>query len=66
MALLDRIEHVIEMPDGVNVSYSDGVATVSGENGSISRTFVHDKVQVLLEGGAVMVRVDIPRRKERP
>lgn len=65
MALLDRIEHVIEMPDGVNVSYSDGVATVSGEKGSISRTFVHDKVQVLLEGGAVMVRVDIPRRKEK-
>ena len=65
MAIMDRIEHVIEAPEGVDIAVSDDVATVTGPNGSLSREFTHHKVQLLLEGGAVLVRVDIPRKKEK-
>ena len=65
MAIIDRIEYVIETPDGVNITVSDDVATVTGPNGSLSREFSHHKVMLLQEGGAVLVRVDIPRKKEK-
>ena len=64
MATIDRIEYVIETPEGVDIAVSDDVATVTGPNGSLSREFTHHKVQLLLEGGAVLVRVDIPRKSE--
>ena len=65
MATIDRIEYVIETPEGVDIAVSDDVATVTGPDGSLSREFTHHKVQLLLEGGAVLVRVDIPRKKEK-
>ena len=65
MATIDRIEHIIKTPDGVDIAVSDDVATVTGPNGSLSREFTHHKVQLLFEGGVVFVRVDIPRKKEK-
>ena len=65
MAIIDRIEYVIQTPDGVDITVSDDVATVTGPNGSLSREFSHHKVMLLQEGGAVLVRVDIPRKKEK-
>ena len=65
MALLDRIEHTITIPEGVSATLNDGMATVSGPNGSISREFISGRVSLFREGDALIVRVDIPRRKEK-
>jgi len=65
MALLDRIDHTINIPEGVSATLNDGMATVSGPNGSISREFISGRVSLFREGDALIVRVDIPRRKEK-
>ena len=65
MALLDRIDHTIQLPEGVSATLNDGIATLSGPNGSVSREFVSGRVSILSEGEALIVRVDIPRRKEK-
>jgi len=65
MALLDRIDHTIKIPEGVSATLVDGMATVSGPNGSISREFISGRVSLFREGDALIVRVDIPRRKEK-
>lgn len=65
MVLLDRIEHKIAFPDGVSGTLSDGMATLSGPNGSISREFISGRVSLFAEEDAFIIRVDIPRRKEK-
>ena len=65
MALLDRIDHTINIPEGVSATLNDGMATVSGPNGSISREFISGRVSLFQEGDTLIVRVDIPRRKEK-
>ncbi|HIO94273.1 MAG TPA: 50S ribosomal protein L6 [Candidatus Poseidoniales archaeon] len=66
MALIDRIEHLVIIPDGVEAKLSeDGDVTISGENGSQTRNFSHGKVQLLEQGNGLLVRVDLPRRKEK-
>ncbi|HIC75077.1 MAG TPA: 50S ribosomal protein L6 [Candidatus Poseidoniales archaeon] len=66
MALSDRIEHLVIIPDGVEAKLSeDGDVTISGENGSQTRNFSHSKLQLLEQGNGLLVRVDLPRRKEK-
>jgi large subunit ribosomal protein L6 len=65
MVLLDRIEHRIKIPEGVSVTLEDGLVTLAGQNHSLSRSFVDNKVLLLEDGDGLMVRIDIPRRKEK-
>ena len=64
MVKIDRIEHIVTIPDGVTADYSeDGVVTISGPKGSLSREFTSTSVSLLQEGGALIVRADLPRKK---
>ena len=65
MAKIDRIEHIIDLPDGVSASIADGVLTVKGPKGEVSREFQSSRVVLLQDGAGLMVRVDLPRRKEK-
>ena len=66
MVKLDRIEHIVTIPEGVNASISeDGVVTVTGPKGSLSREFTSTFIQLLQDGSGLIVRVDMPRRKQR-
>lgn len=65
MVKLDRIEHVIEIPEGVNATVEGDLVTISGPNGQISREFTSSRHDIFQEGGALIVRVDIPRTKEK-
>jgi large subunit ribosomal protein L6 len=65
MVKLDRIEHIVELPDGVSASIDDGNVTITGPKGSLSRDFISSRHDIFHEGGALLVRVDVPRRKER-
>lgn len=65
MVKLDRIEHNVVIPEGVTATLVDGKVTITGPSGSLSRDFVDAKVSIFLEGGAFLVRVDLPRRKEK-
>jgi large subunit ribosomal protein L6 len=66
MVQIDRINHVIELPEGVSATIADdGDVCITGPNGSLSRNFRSPKVSLLRDGGGLLVRVDIPRRKEK-
>lgn len=65
MVKIDRIEHTIELTDGVSASIADGVLTVKGPKGELSREFLSSRVVLLQDGAGLIVRVDLPRRKDK-
>ncbi len=66
MVKLDRIEHTVTIPEGVTANISeDGVVTITGPKGSLTRTFESDVLQLFQDGAGLIVRVDLPRRKQR-
>lgn len=65
MVKLDRVEHTVAFPEGVSVSIDGDNVTITGPSGSLSREFSSSRVEIFQEGGGLLVRVDIPRRKER-
>jgi large subunit ribosomal protein L6 len=66
MVKLDRIEHTVTIPEGVTATLSeDGVVTITGPKGSLSRTFQSSYIDLFQDGAGLVVRVDLPRRKQR-
>ena len=66
MVKIDRIEHIVTIPEGVTADYSeDGVVTITGPKGSLNRQFNSTSVAIHQEGGALIVRADMPRRKTK-
>ncbi len=66
MAVIDRIIHNIPLNEGVNVNHSEnGLVTISGEKGSVSREFIHHKVVINSENGELSVYCNLPRKKEK-
>ena len=64
MVKIDRIEHSVTIPEGVTASLSeDGVVSIQGPKGSLSRQFTNSNLDLFQEGGALIVRTDLPRRK---
>jgi large subunit ribosomal protein L6 len=64
MVKIDRIEHSVTIPEGVTASLSeDGVVSIQGPKGSLSRQFLNSNLDLFQEGGALIVRTDLPRRK---
>ena len=56
MVKLDRIEHIVTIPEGVTADISeDGVVTISGPKGSLSRSFESDVVQLFQDGSGLVV-----------
>ena len=66
MVKIDRIEHSVTIPEGVTASLSeDGVVSIQGPKGNLSRQFTNSNLDLFQEGGAVIVRTDMPRRKTK-
>ena len=66
MAVMDRIEHRIPLSEGVSASVADdGVLSVNGPNGALTRGFVDRTIGVSIDGGEIVVAADLPRRKQK-
>ena len=65
MVKLDQIIHEVQLSEGVSASIDGSTLTVSGGNGSMSREFIHQKVNLSVNGDVVVVQCDLPRRKEK-
>lgn len=66
MVKLDRIEHSVTIPEGVTADISeDGVVTITGPKGSLHRAFQSEVLSIFKDGNGLIVRVDLPRRKQR-
>ena len=66
MVKIDRVQHTVEIPEGVSASIDGDKVTITGPKGSVSRDFVSARHDIFQEGGALIVRVDIPRRRKEP
>ena len=63
MVKIDRIEHIVTIPEGVTAENSeDGVVSITGPKGSLSRQFTNPSVSILQESGSLIVRSDLPRK----
>ena len=65
MVKIDRIEHPIDLPDGVSASIDGTVLTVKGPKGELSREYQSSRVSLLQDGAGLLVRTDLPRRKDK-
>ena len=64
MVKIDRIEHIVTIPEGVTAENSeDGVVSITGPKGTLSRQFTNPSVSILQESGSLIVRTDLPRKK---
>ena len=65
MVKLDRIEHTIELPEGVSASLDGITLKVSGPNGNLEREYHSSTLKLIVESDKIIVQVDLPRRKDK-
>ena len=63
MRVLEALKS-IEIPENVDVRVEGRVVTVKGEKGALTRNFSHAPVSIRLEGSAVEVLANWPRKRE--
>ena len=65
MVKLDRIEHTIELPEGVSASLDGITLKVNGPNGNLEREYHSSTLKLMVESDKIIVQVDLPRRKDQ-
>lgn len=65
MVKLDRIEHTIELPEGVSASLDGITLKVNGPNGNLEREYHSSTLKLMVESDKIIVQVDLPRRKDK-
>jgi len=55
----------IEIPEGVNINIENGVVSVEGPKGKLHRKLYHPKIEIKKEENKIIVRAELPRRKEK-
>ena len=59
------VSHKIPIPDGMGSNIDGNTVTISKEGNSLSREFVHNRVEVLASGSDLEVSCSLPRRSEK-
>ncbi len=65
MAVTDRLEEVVNIPDGVSVNMVNREITVSGPNGKISRKFGDRRIKIEVKDGNIVLSTEMPRKGEK-
>lgn len=65
MVKLDRIEHTIELPEGVSATLDGITLKVNGPNGNLEREYHSSTLKLIVESDKIIVQVDLPRRKDK-
>ena len=65
MVKLDKIAHLIALPDGVSASLDGDNVTIVKEGNSVSREFRHPRLEINQVDGGLEVFCNLPRRSER-
>ena len=65
MVKLDKIAHLIALPDGVSASLDGDNVTIVKEGNSVSREFRHPRLEINQVVGGLEVFCNLPRRSER-
>lgn len=62
---IPEVKKQIAVPDGVTASLENNVLTIKGGKGELSRTFIHPKIEMKVNGNAVEIHSKKVRRKEK-
>ncbi|MGC8574153.1 MAG: 50S ribosomal protein L6 [Thermoplasmata archaeon] len=49
------MEEIIEIPKGINVSLKDGLLSVKGPRGTVSKKFIYEYARIELQGNAIKI-----------
>ena len=62
---IPEVKEQITVPDGVTASLENNVLTIKGGKGELSRTFIHPKIEMKVNGNTVEIHSKKVRRKEK-
>jgi len=62
---IPEVKKQITVPDGVTASLENNVLIIKGGKGELSRTFIHPKIEMKVNGNAVEIHSKKVRRKEK-
>ena len=66
MTKTNSIKEKISIPENVEISYAEGIITVKGEKGTISKKLTHPRLKVAVTKETVDIScTDSPKRKEK-
>ena len=63
MAKITEIKEQVTIPDGVTAAIEKDIITIKGEKGELSRTFLHPKISVKINGKVVEIQGKDVRKK---
>jgi large subunit ribosomal protein L6 len=65
MAVIADLNEQITIPEGVTATLENNVITIKGEKGELSRTFLHPKIDIKINGNIIEIHSKNVRRKEK-
>ena len=65
MTVSGYIEEKIEIPKDVKITLENGIITLKGKNGQLSRNFSHPKVVLSIADNHVIVSSEMPKVREK-
>ena len=63
--LVEEIKEQMQIPEGVTVEITGRYIKVTGPKGTLERTFKYPFIQLMLKDGAVMLKVDYPKKADK-
>lgn len=65
MAITGVAEEVVKVPPGIKIEMTNGMVTVSGPKGKVSRQLIYPRVQISVSGEEISIRCELPKKKEK-
>jgi large subunit ribosomal protein L6 len=65
MTVSGYIEEKIEIPKDVKITVENGIISLKGKNGQLSRNFSHPKVKITIVDNHVIVSSEMPKVREK-
>jgi len=65
MPIAALIEKTTELPEGVTATIDNGMLSVNGPKGSLTREFRDPKIAMSMNGNSIVVRAEMPRMREK-
>jgi len=62
---IEEMTEQIEIPEGVTATYENGLISIKGEKGELTRTFSHPKINIKISGKNIELKSKNVRRKEK-
>jgi len=65
MARIPDIKKEITIPEGIKATIINNILTINGEKGSLSREFIHPKIQIKIKDNTIALICKNPRKKQK-